>query len=1591
MNNKNSRKKLSVAVVAAIAVGSASVALVACDKQIDTGNTVVGHINVPSATIQAELGTYISPKYDVVNDYGLILAGYTVSLKSVTDESGDALQVTNNSVLVEQAGLYNFTYTAKSDRVKDATITIDFADRTAPTINFNAGALPSFFIKGNTYRIPSYTLSGDYVTSKCYTKVYHIADDDKKTETEVELIDGDRFAATHASGKYRILIHVEDAAGNYNDYPYERDIDGPQNFVEHKVAYFDEEFGARQASVYEPNLYSGSYVKKTDAGAQVHGNDAGSYKVSFDGQKETRYNEGLVYIHTPAVIDLTEYESLEMWVYNETAADIVVGSMWWNDTPCKKGVWTKVTWSTRNWGGTDGNKTADNRKFIGLTDISGQTIRMVFDYGQKVIPNGNVYFSAMTATPKQRATVTAQSDNVILGSEKYYVGDTVYLSAVEQAGKSIDCFTLNGKPLIADNFVISAEGTYNVGVIYKDGELTKDNMTWGTVENPTLEYAGHNDNVWKYKIGEGDKWVLSYDVYDVKDLSYIGLYVGGEMKLIGFELNPGFSNGIKFASYGSPWDKNFPEFNPSGVKDLLMGATQANPVTITYVRDGSKIKVFFSQGNDMLYFTTVNHDSLGVDSSFGIGERRADSIKPHTYTNIRGVSGEQKVALFMAEWASTLQLTDCTADVGTTAMVGDWVTLTANPAPAGKMFLHFTVDGQPISGNVMTVTAKSHEVAAVYADKSTLTLADGIITADGYKGTADIAKGNTVTLIWRGKAPAGKYCTGFKVDGRVLDGNVFTANGTTHNVEAVFGDKVANDNVALNEINKAGYVYPNDGYKPASVSYDTEVTYNGADSAVTVDGSVKVIAGSNDKTIAFDNALVDNLDDYKEVYFYIYTEAEEAEGGAISYPNSKPFTGSWWCNDTLIKKYTWTKVTFNRSHAAQNTDEQNIWEKGPKAFIYRIGNCGNNPVWVTPLYGVPYERSTVKFEGTGIATEDGKTVYNKEDEVKLVFNGTVPSGKIFDCFVVNGKAIGGDTFIAVEKQYTVSVKFASGYSDMTWGKVTDYQTEGNDAKSYKVGEGDQWVLRYDMTLPKTGWNYFGAYVGGTNQLLGVEMHSDIAKRSFGGYGGAWQQMELVQELPEALRQVLRNSSESPVRVVFVRQGDKIDMYIRHNASNQGWHVGTASFAGFQVTGNSFGIGERAGTGMVNGTLSNIEFVTGEQKVNLYRNNEFKNYGEIVIDRPQNIIYYENDTYTIPTNAKVANWLGEEREGTVSIDRVEDQFGERLTLSGTAVTLPYKGAQVINAVYKADGCPNKIVSYRLMPKDGTLFTPDSKSVSKFMLGKSGKSTVEYSTEQKYSAEAGSVKVTVTEEDGNGDYAYLDFDFGEYDLIEFYAYTAGSGKQMGCHWYGDLGLTAGQWTKVQFGLNASNITDYSGRKWIFRLMGFNVGDSVYISSVKLTKYSDYGNKIIDVSKGMQSGEWSTEKTYDGDDTAVDKTGALKLTVSGSDMGVKANMPAVNIRDIRKFSEIYFYVYTDAENAEGVVDAGKAQAGMHWVGDTGLKKGQWTKVTITADKFNSIFPQTGGSSVGIHRMELVNFRFMNLDGATVYFTSLYGVKKA
>ena len=154
----------------------------------------------------------------------MILAGYNVYIKSATSADGEALDVSYQSVTVTDAGIYEFVYSAGKRNVSDVTVVIDFADRTAPTISYDERNLPSFFIKGNSYKMPAYTISGDFVREKCWAKVFHIAPDN--TETEVE-IRNTRFLVEHGEGSYAIRIHVEDAVGNPNDYEYRRKVDAP--------------------------------------------------------------------------------------------------------------------------------------------------------------------------------------------------------------------------------------------------------------------------------------------------------------------------------------------------------------------------------------------------------------------------------------------------------------------------------------------------------------------------------------------------------------------------------------------------------------------------------------------------------------------------------------------------------------------------------------------------------------------------------------------------------------------------------------------------------------------------------------------------------------------------------------------------------------------------------------------------------------------------------------------------------------------------------------------------------------------------------------------------------------------------------------------------------------------------------------------------------------------------------------------------------------------------------------------------------------------------------------------------------------------
>lgn len=69
-------------------------ALVSCGK-------IAGKIDAPTETIEAELGSYVIPTYDVIDEHGMVLAGYTVTAKSITAPDGSEIPQAYNSIMVE--------------------------------------------------------------------------------------------------------------------------------------------------------------------------------------------------------------------------------------------------------------------------------------------------------------------------------------------------------------------------------------------------------------------------------------------------------------------------------------------------------------------------------------------------------------------------------------------------------------------------------------------------------------------------------------------------------------------------------------------------------------------------------------------------------------------------------------------------------------------------------------------------------------------------------------------------------------------------------------------------------------------------------------------------------------------------------------------------------------------------------------------------------------------------------------------------------------------------------------------------------------------------------------------------------------------------------------------------------------------------------------------------------------------------------------------------------------------------------------------------------------------------------------------------
>lgn len=73
-------------------------------------------INVPENTVlEAELGAYDIPKYDVVDSDGLIMAGYLVEVESVVGPDGKEVPVSYGKINVSVPGIYVITYSASGE------------------------------------------------------------------------------------------------------------------------------------------------------------------------------------------------------------------------------------------------------------------------------------------------------------------------------------------------------------------------------------------------------------------------------------------------------------------------------------------------------------------------------------------------------------------------------------------------------------------------------------------------------------------------------------------------------------------------------------------------------------------------------------------------------------------------------------------------------------------------------------------------------------------------------------------------------------------------------------------------------------------------------------------------------------------------------------------------------------------------------------------------------------------------------------------------------------------------------------------------------------------------------------------------------------------------------------------------------------------------------------------------------------------------------------------------------------------------------------------------------------------------------------
>ena len=359
-------------------------------------------INAPSETLTAELGSFDLPKYQVIDEEGLILSEYSVIVKKVVDPNGAEVKVAYNKINATIRGVYTITYGVAEGNVDDVEVKVEFDDKTAPRLEMDNTTLPKYFIKGMVYNMPAYQLTGNPDYSASYAKLYYFADEDAEgVEVEVQ---NNVFTVEYNTGFYQFFIHAADEWGNTQDYTFNVEATGPSEVVDGKILYFDEKFGQSQVKLAW-NLWELSYSSEV-----AFGDEIGSMKVVT--------NNATDYILLDKLLqsDVSEYDFLTFRIYNANDYDVYSGYTWFADIVLKAREWTELTipvswFESKNATNMDGARLA-------ATDITGLAIRLFEDYGSNACSTGSTfYFSAMWAT-KAGESGDEVADNVVFKFDK---------------------------------------------------------------------------------------------------------------------------------------------------------------------------------------------------------------------------------------------------------------------------------------------------------------------------------------------------------------------------------------------------------------------------------------------------------------------------------------------------------------------------------------------------------------------------------------------------------------------------------------------------------------------------------------------------------------------------------------------------------------------------------------------------------------------------------------------------------------------------------------------------------------------------------------------------------------------------------------------------------------------------------------------------------------------------------------------------------------------------------------------------------------------------------------------------------------------